>query len=437
MKNTIFNYCFLAVVIVATGMILLISNDDNAGMHVLSLGLLAISACVIVKWDLWHPFVWYSVFFFLYACSYTIVYCLTGTAKLGYAKEIMVFQWLALSVILLIVGPNRIKNQYGSKRVELNTNEKDFSFSFLNFVELVLVVLSLGTAAYALLGGFSGKKELYASGNLLITLGTRAALLLNVLFFYHETKYIKLTGKINKRLVAIVMFTEVFFSMVTGERDRMLIFIIGLGYLLYSVNMIRKWHLSLLFPIFIVGLPILSSAKYLLLTGSLQNSINFTSLRDLLVSFFSDEFYTVGRNLMVLYNNRQYAESFFMGSGILNDIVRVFVSTSYSHSSWFSQNLTNTTGWGFTIVGVGYVNFGVCGIVLVAVIIGVLIRFLYHKSNKSEIWRTIYIYMIPVLIYSTRADLANIFSPLVVHTSIALGLVYVNRKVKLTIGNGK
>ncbi len=84
---------------------------------------------------------------------------------------------------------------------------------------------------------------------------------------------------------------------------------------------------------------------------------------------------------------------------------------------------------GFTIIGEGYLNFGYIGVVLWAIMLGLLVKKLYFSSKRSLTWLVIYVISIPTFIYSSRADLSNITSPLIKQTIIPLAILYVVNKI--------
>ena len=101
--------------------------------------------------------------------------------------------------------------------------------------------------------------------------------------------------------------------------------------------------------------------------------------------------------------------------GIIRGIEPPFINfIDFGAVRWFNETFfsADRAGQGFTLVGEGYINFGYFGIIILFIFVGLLIKFLYLKSNKNIYWFPIYLLSIPTFMYSIRADLANIISPL-------------------------
>ena len=166
--------------------------------------------------------------------------------------------------------------------------------------------------------------------------------------------------------------------------------------------------------------------KYYFLSGAISDSISL-KFKDLILQFLDGEFISASRNLQVLINNKEYTESLFNGYGILNDFKRIFFKSEFSHGNWFQNTFFSysKTGYGFTLVGEGYVNLGYFGVILVFVIIGLFIRIIYRKASRNIYFLSIYIYTIPLYMYAIRADLANIFSQFIKHLILSIFIIYV------------
>ena len=93
----------------------------------------------------------------------------------------------------------------------------------------------------------------------------------------------------------------------------------------------------------------------------------------------------------------------------------------------------HSTKYGFTLVGEGYLNGGYFGIVMIFMLTGFLMRFLYINAQRNIYGMLIYLYMIPIFIYSTRADFANILSPLLKYAILGtLVIVFIDRMVLIS-----
>ena len=96
----------------------------------------------------------------------------------------------------------------------------------------------------------------------------------------------------------------------------------------------------------------------------------------------------------------------------IDDIVPIVkklnVNSWYQNTFWANRR----TGLGFTIIGEGYVNFGILGIILSMFILAKITKYLYFNSNKNAYTFVIYLAFINYSMYACRGSLANIISPL-------------------------
>ena len=82
-------------------------------------------------------------------------------------------------------------------------------------------------------------------------------------------------------------------------------------------------------------------------------------------------------------------------------------------------------------MGEGYSNFGIIGIVLVYAALALLTGFLYKYSQKNRYFMIVYIYMIPIIIYCTRADFANVLSPLLHYAVLGAMVAFILDRVDI------
>lgn len=233
---------------------------------------------------------------------------------------------------------------------------------------------------------------------------------------------------VQKSWIIAIETSVIMFSAVTGERNYM--FQIALITLIcFSLAGKIKWyHLVGTLIGMVVLIPLSRSFKYYILTRSISAAFSWNNL---LVEFLDGEFISAGRNLQLLSANGYI--NYFHGESLINDIVRLFYDTGYSNQTWFHDVFftNSSTGYGFTIVGEGYVNGGYFGVIFLMTMMGLLIRMLYSNAKKSRYYMVIYIYMIPFFIYSIRADFANILSALLKYSFVGIILIKIIEKVQL------
>jgi len=157
----------------------------------------------------------------------------------------------------------------------------------------------------------------------------------------------------------------------------------------------------------VIILPVTQEAKAILVSESIMS----TGLDWSKVLF--GEFSASSRNLHFLI---KYHPELLLGESYVWDIKRVLsfiFPEAYSTGLWFneelrvSQGFYGTSGWGFSLIGLGYLNFGIIGVFIQFLIITCIICWLNKLSMKSDLHLAFYLMNISALIYCQRADLAN------------------------------
>lgn len=414
-KKNIMLYGQLIIYILVSGVLLYLSNSVVGDL--LAFIFLIIGGMSIVKFDLAHPYVWYSFVFMLYSISYPILYLNNMTYDIYiYTDELMFSQWLAMVTFFLVIGPNRISFSKLNKTKFKMIPSKKFFLILSAF--LILTIFETST------GGYTHKNEIYSNGSFLVSMGFRIALIFLVLYALNLSIYSIRNNKLDYKLgifAGIIMFLMFFFS---GERDLLIRFFVLSLFIYYII--IKKSKLNK--EIIILGLgslsliPILSRFKYFGLTGeTTEKNMNF------ILEFLNSDFQSASKNLQILLLDDS-VKGTFGGTTFLSAIIRSinldklpWIDT-ISSMQWYNERYfaINRAGQGFTVVGDGYINFGYLGIILFFIFIGILIKVIYTKSNKNIYFFIYYIMSIPVFMYSIRADLANLLSPLVKQNLIVI-----------------
>lgn len=422
-KELLIKYFKLILFIIITGLMLWISSPNNIVVHILAMIILCISAIWIADFDLIHPYFWYSITFTLYSVSYPILYAAGIKTEFGYSKEVIVLEWIALTVFLLIVSPKknvRGKNESLYKSNTLNEH-------VINIIWCLLVVAALVIKK----GGYGNKKEIYSSNNIFLNIAFYLAIIFTIMYMYELINNIVKFKKVNIKLIVKVGSAILFMTMFSGERDLLFRFLAVTVLVLYVFKKINNLHLIMMIPFVMCMLPLSHIYKYYFLTGTITSTKIF-NFNTLLFDFLNGEFISASKNLQVLINNEFYTNALFQGKTILNDFIRIFMKTNFTHGKWYNDTFfphVKTTGYGFTIVGEGYVNFGYLGVILVFIILALFIRVLYRNYYKNMYSFCIYIYTIPLYMYAIRADLANIFSPLIKHLLLSMLIIYIMERI--------
>lgn len=423
-RKNLYLFLILFKYIAISGLLLFISN--NVIFDIIALVILVFGAMSIVRFDLAHPYVWFSFVFMLYSVSYPIFYFLGMTSDVyTYTKSLMFSQWLALVVFLIVVTPKKVDySRLREIKIKIVSNR------------LLLIVASLilfVTILYISTGGYSNKGDIYNSGSIIVTIGFRAVFIFLMLYTIKLTTYGLENNKLDLKLTYYVfcfMFLLVFFS---GERDLLIRFFVILSFVYYIIvkNSKMSKEVVLLFLVSLSIIPILAKYKYFGLTGeSTESDLNF------LLSLLNSEFQSASKNLQIILLDES-TNGMFNGFTFLSSFLRAFdldkLLNIYVISSggWYNDTYfaAGRAGQGFTLVGDGYVNFGYIGIIILFIFISLIVRVIYLNSNKGVYFFTFYILSIPVYMYSLRADLANILSQLIQQNVVGLLSIYLVLKI--------
>ena len=419
-KKILTQYIHLISFIIISGLLLFFSN--SVLVDILAFVILVIGALVIVRFDVSHPYVWFSTIFMLYSISYPILFLSGFTYDVyTYTKSLIFSEWLALTTFLLIVTPSKVDYSH------LNKNKKEVISSKILVYSVSIFVLI--TIFEVLSGGYSNKGEIYGGGSIIVFIGFRAALILLMVYAINLSIFALNRKKIDVKLslyVFIVIFLLSFFS---GERDLLIRFFVILSFVYYILVQNSKITKEVIWfgAIGLLSIPLLNIFKYYGLTGEIRSS-----QENFLIQFLTSDFMSASKNLQILLLD-ETSEGLFNGSSFLSAILRSLNLDKLpwfeitSSGQWFNEHYfgPNRAGQGFTLVGDGYVNFGYFGIVLLFIFIGLLIKLLYVNSNRGIHFFVYYILAIPVFMYTIRADLANILVPLVKQNLVFIILIIV------------
>ena len=80
-------------------------------------------------------------------------------------------------------------------------------------------------------------------------------------------------------------------------------------------------------------------------------------------------------------------------------------------------------GQGFSLVGEGYINGGVAGVLTLYAGLGLATRFLYISRFRSFVWFVFWLHYVPTLLYMQRMDLGNFVSVLLKPIGAPLALI--------------
>lgn len=399
-----------------------ITVSSSITVHVLTMIVISLIAMCMVNFNLMHPYVWFSGFFCLYSIGYPLILILGYSSKVGYSKETILYELLALITFLIIVGPSS-----PNKEKKLDEAKFNINLGVLNkIIYLALVIVIVFGAVYVSKKGFSGKDEIYNSGSTVLVMVFRLPLILTILYTLSVTATYYRENKFPFNQACLTFIALVLITLFSGERDFIFRFVLINVFILWFLGIIKAKHLIILIPLAILLLPLSSTYKYYFLSGTKSYSNN-----GLIYSFLSGEFESVSRNLQTLINNRFFTLGTKGVEQLLIDFLAVFSRSIKSLTSWFNSTFypASKTQYGFTLVGEGYVIAGAVGILLVFIIVGLITKTMYWKAYRNIYSLTAYVYFITVIIYSIRGDLSTIYSALIKQIFLVIFIIYFLEKM--------
>lgn len=401
---------------------LVVNNTSIVMAHVAMLLMICFVAMSLVGFDLMHPYVWFSGFFGLYSIGYPLLYVKGYTKRIIYSKNALLLEMLALVVMLLVITPKKNK-----KLQDVELNRCSINLGVLNkVIYIVLVGLIMLGGLLVIKNGFSGKEDIYNSGNILLNMIFKMPLILSLFYTISIITIYGRTGKFQTKQMLITMCALLFLTLFSGERDFIFRFVILNVFILWYLKKIEIKHIVILIPIALAGFILSSSYKYYFLTGNMS-----VSGGDFWYSVLSGEFESASRNLQEVVNHSVWTLGIKGYRQIFFDIIGVFYSGIESTTAWYNNVFykNSTTQYGFSLVGEGYVIGGALGVVCLFVLVGLIIKWFYKNANRSNYMLAAYMYFTTIVIYSIRADFSTILSGIVKQICIVLLILYIAEKV--------
>lgn len=156
----------------------------------------------------------------------------------------------------------------------------------------------------------------------------------------------------------------------------------------------------------------------------------------LLFTALGGETLTAGNNLAMIITRMPQDMPQLSGAYFLNDLGRALLpgflvaptleaTGGYYNKVVFPGVYDSGGGVGFSIIGYGYLNFGVGGAIGLIAIIAGLIRQLYRWASRSGLGLLFYIGFVPVGIYIARTDISGPLSQGLKHVLVPLVAMYI------------
>lgn len=383
-----------------------------------------------VKFSPDHPLVLYSLIFFIYIASGGVLAYWGVLSDADSYTESVLLHLVALNVFLATAAtptcsPVISAGWLAHTRVSLS------------LVYVVLVILSISYLYAVGSEGYASKSEKIREGGMVVLFGFIFYMMATVSFLV----FIKHHLEGRRGLLVLIVLTTLFFTLpilVTGERNISFKFVLG-SMVVYQMltRRIKPRHFMLLLMLGFVLAPLTLNMKM-----SLTSGYSSGDERGYIERMLFGEFKSSVRNTAILLDeindgNVDQSKLYFM-----NDLYRavspgflvgrsIQTTTAWFNETYFTKFYQHGGGVGFSLVGVGYLNGGIVGIVVLFGILGLILRKLYEQALGSAAWLAVYAGVISVFCATVRYDLAAPVSQIFKHIIVVVGIVWFTHQLLL------
>lgn len=424
---------------------LVLWSPADLGVKIAAMVFFWLTSVTSIRWDITHPFVWFGGPFLLYSISGPLLIALemhplavwggflVSELNFGLAMDL---QFWGLVASFMVIGP---------KRVNLQATLHDPKAAPLFRGVLPLLAVSILLTAFAaseiLAQGFIQKIDtiLYGSWSTRFSFGQN--ILCTCLGVYLTKHFIDNRPVRSLATIAGVIALALIIVLLVGQRD-FLFRVLIVSFFAYHIAW-RKISLKKMTVIFLVAgasIPILGGLKMMgnAASGSgsyisvIENIMDLAKFAEnpalegesqlalygkfLLFLILSDEFRTAGDNLAMLVTRMPEAIPFQYGYTLINDLlyplrpgflqIHTDRSAIMYNALIFPANTEKGGGMGFTLVGAGYLNFGIAGAILIMVAFGAAIRSIYRWAGRSAFGLFFMLGFLPISFSVARNDLS-------------------------------
>lgn len=424
---------------------LVLCFPDDLGVKIAAMVIFWLVSVTSVRLDITHPFVWFGGPFLLYSISGPLLIALDmhpfatwggfliRELNFGLAMDL---QYWGLVASFMVIGP---------KRINLQAALHDPRAADLFRGVLPLLAASILLTAFAvseiLAQGFTQKIDtiLYGSWSTRFSFGQN--ILCTCLGVYLAKHFIENRPIRSLATIAGVIALALIIVLLVGQRD-FLFRVLIVSFFAYHIAW-RKISLKKMIVLFLIAgasIPILGGLKMMgnAASGSgsyvsvVENIIDLTKFAEnlslegesqlglygkfLMFLILSDEFRTAGDNLAMLVTRMPEAIPFQYGYTLINDLlyplrpgflqIHTDRSAIMYNAVLFPVTAEKGGGMGFTLVGAGYLNFGIAGAIMIMVTFGAAIRSIYRWAGRSAFGLFFMIGFLPISFSVARNDLS-------------------------------
>lgn len=417
MEKKFFFNSFLILIVFSISLFTTIWGPHLWG-GIVGMTLLVLISFLVSKLDILHPLTWFSPVFYLYSISAPLLVAIGETAYINYDKTLFI-EWIALFVFIVLIGK--------PKKIDLkDSTEKIASLDVIVFpIFVVSTVLTFTYLGYVYTSGIDSKYTL-TNDNSIFRIFVPFFSIFILSFTILLTHSFAVKKKFPKFLVIFSLAYSVLALLIIGERDIVLrigIVLVLLYHIFYKK--IKKKNLVLVALIMLISIPIMGNLRNSAVSGSIDK---IEEEKSILVETLNSEFIAAPRNLQIVLDYEDLW-TYFYGETYLWDLKMAFVQGDNSAAVWFNNTFFPDLvriggGNGFTIVGEGYINFGILGVIAIFAFLALFLRVLYNQAIKNILWLIVYITSIPIFLYLIRGDLAVLFANVSKHIILPLLIIY-------------
>jgi oligosaccharide repeat unit polymerase len=395
------------MVLAAAGITIVLAVSPSMTLDLVLVGLFVIAAMKAVRFDITHPAVWLPPFIYVYHYN-VIVLHLTGYEHIEHPLMIVWIGWICLAVSeLMFLGMCRTKTvrDGGAPPRPLDLTLVTIC---LGYTVMLLWLLKLCVAYFG--SGFSNKIDFYVTGALP---GLDYVPMWLLMFYgFWMVKRQDAGGPFHWPLFTLTGAFTLFATLALGERDIFLNFCAVSLFLVYHYYRPGK---LLLYGAGVVIVGPMISVLHNLRNVFSRDMSDFSAFGEqgMMLSFLYGEFIAAGRNIDILLSNQQWWHYFYGHTvwwvfehkffpGVL---VEARNSLTWFHQQFLPDWQAMVGGYGFTLAGDGYINFGLPGVALWYAIMAGIVVWLYNGRTRSGLRLVIYVISAPLFIFATRATI--------------------------------
>jgi oligosaccharide repeat unit polymerase len=398
---------FHKAMLATIGVTAVMALSPSLTLDLVLIGVFVIAAMKQVRFEITHPVVWLPPFIYIYHFNIVILF-LTGYEHVEHPAMIVWIGWICIAVSeLMFLGlcrPNAERRPGSGQR------PLDLSLTTISLGYSVMLLWLLKMCATYFGSGFENKIDFYVTGSLP---GLDYVPMWLLMFYgFWMVKRQDAGGSFHWPLFLFTGGVTLFATLALGERDIFLNFC--------AVSMFLVYHYYKPGKLVLYGAGVVVVGPLISILHNLRNifsrdlsDVSAFGEQGMVLSFLYGEFIAAGRNIDILLSNQQWW-SYFHGHTLMWVMEHKFfpgimVETRNS-LIWFHQLFlpdweTMVGGYGFTLAGDGYINFGMFGVALFYAIMAALVVWLYNGRTRSGLRLILYAITAPLFIFATRATL--------------------------------